>query len=164
MKFFSAAVLLLSFGHVSSFSITTPSSTSTCRGSPLFMGRAAAVREKTKSKTDAKKAKVNALYGKKIIMAVKQGGPDPDANRALGELIKQAKTNSVPVDVSFVSIFLRSSLAVPSKVITHMFIAGIEYYPSHQKGFGSKYCQLFRIYLRGLWIWRCLHGNQRSYG
>uniref|UniRef100_A0A7S2WDJ1 Transcriptional regulatory protein n=1 Tax=Eucampia antarctica TaxID=49252 RepID=A0A7S2WDJ1_9STRA len=67
-------------------------------GSALFMGRAAAVREKTKSKTDAIKAKTNGIYGKKIIMAVKQGGPDPDANRALGDLIKQAKANSVPVD------------------------------------------------------------------
>ena len=38
------------------------------RLSPLCMGRAAAVREKTKSKTDAKKAKTNAIYGKKIIM------------------------------------------------------------------------------------------------
>ena len=100
MKFFSTAVLLFSVGQVSSFSITSPSSTTPARGSPLFMGRAAAVRAATKSKTDAKKAKVNALYGKKIIMAVKQGGPDPDANRALAELIKQAKTNSVPVDVS----------------------------------------------------------------
>ena len=69
--------------------------------SPLFMGRAAAVRAATKSKTDAKKAKTNAVYGKKIIMAVKQGGsPDPNANRALADIIKQAKANSVPVDVS----------------------------------------------------------------
>jgi len=30
------------------------------------MGRAAAVRAATKSKTDAKKAKTNALYGKKV--------------------------------------------------------------------------------------------------
>ena len=68
---------------------------------PLFMGRAAAVRAATKSKTDAKKAKTNAVYGKKIIMAVKQGGsPDPNANRALADIIKQAKANSVPVDVS----------------------------------------------------------------
>lgn len=67
--------------------------------SPLFMGRAAAVRAATKSKTDAKKAKMNAVYGKKIIMAVKQGGSaDPNANRALNELIRQAKANSVPVD------------------------------------------------------------------
>lgn len=62
------------------------------------MGRAAAVREKTKSKTDAKKAKTNAVYGKKIIMAVKQGGPEPEANRALADIIKQAKVNNVPAD------------------------------------------------------------------
>merc|ERR1719223_1675517 len=40
-----------------------------------------------------------AVYGKKIIMAVKQGGsPDPNSNRMLGDIIKQAKANSVPVD------------------------------------------------------------------
>ena len=33
---------------------------------PLKMGRAAAVRAATKSKTDAKKAKTNALFGKKV--------------------------------------------------------------------------------------------------
>lgn len=71
------------------------------------MGRAAAVRAATKGKTDAKKAKVNAYYGKKIIMAVKQGGSsDPVANRQLGELIKAAKNNSVPMDVSSFSYFL----------------------------------------------------------
>jgi YebC/PmpR family DNA-binding regulatory protein len=63
------------------------------------MGRAAAVREKTKGKTDARKAKTNASFGKKIIQAVKQGGsPDPNANRALGELIRLAKNANVPVD------------------------------------------------------------------
>ena len=66
---------------------------------PLDMGRAAAVRASTKAKTDQKKAKTNAAYGKKIIMAVKEGGsPDPVANRALADLIKQAKANSVPID------------------------------------------------------------------
>ncbi len=65
------------------------------------MGRAAAVRAATKAKTDMKKAKTNAIFGKKIIMAVKSGGsPDPVANRALGDIIKQAKANNVPVDVS----------------------------------------------------------------
>jgi hypothetical protein len=62
--------------------------------SPLCMGRAAAVRAATKGKTDAKKAKVNGAFGKRIIMAVKQGGsPDPNANRALNDVIKQAKAN-----------------------------------------------------------------------
>jgi YebC/PmpR family DNA-binding regulatory protein len=68
------------------------------RLSPLWMGRAAAVREKTKSKTDGKKAKTNAIFGKRIIMCVKQGGPDPNSNRALGELIKIAKGQNVPVE------------------------------------------------------------------
>jgi YebC/PmpR family DNA-binding regulatory protein len=63
------------------------------------MGRAAAVRAATKAKTDMKKAKTNAVYGKKIIMAVKEGGsPDPNANRLLATVIKEAKMNSVPVD------------------------------------------------------------------
>lgn len=69
------------------------------RTSPLFMGRAAAVREKTKGKTDLRKAKTNAIFGKKIIMAVKVGGSaSTDANRFLAEVIKQAKANNVPVD------------------------------------------------------------------
>ena len=57
--------------------------------------------EEAESSADAKKAKTNAMFGKKIIMAVKQGGsPDPNANRSLADVIKQAKANSVPVDVS----------------------------------------------------------------
>lgn len=68
---------------------------------PLFMGRAAAVRAATKAKTDAKKAKTNAIFGKKVIMAVKNGGgPDPEANTLLRDVLKAAKANSVPVDVS----------------------------------------------------------------
>lgn len=74
--------------------VASPSTSTTA----LF-GRAAAVRAATKGKTDAKKAKTNALYGKKIIMAVKQGGStDTNANRALAEVIKAAKANSVPVE------------------------------------------------------------------
>ena len=70
------------------------------RVGPLF-GRAAAVRAATKSKTDLKKAKTNALYGKKIIMAVKAGGsPNLDSNKQLADVVKQAKANNVPVDVS----------------------------------------------------------------
>lgn len=69
------------------------------RLTPLFMGRAAAVRAATKAKTDAKKAKTNAVFGKKIIMAIKDGGSaDPNANRQLFDVIKQAKANSVPMD------------------------------------------------------------------
>ena len=105
MKLLFVSVLLLS--NVNGFTpsnLVAPSGieqaqTHNSRVSPLFMGRAAAVRAATKSKTDAKKAKTNAVFGKKIIMAVKQGGsPDPNSNRMLGDIIKQAKANSVPVD------------------------------------------------------------------
>lgn len=107
MQFLTAvSVFTLMISSVSSFSVyphgaVLPTCQHTSRLSPLFMGRAAAVRAATKGKTDAKKAKTNALYGKKIIMAVKQGGPDPNANRALYDLMKQAKANSVPIDVSY---------------------------------------------------------------
>ena len=85
-------------GRSAGTTTTTPAAETT-RLSPLFMGRAAAVRASTKAKTDLKKAKTNALYGKKLIMAVKEGGsPDPNANRKLFDLIKQAKANSVPMD------------------------------------------------------------------
>jgi len=68
-------------------------------GSALYMGRAAAVRAATKTKTDGRKAKTNAAFGKKIIMAVKNGGSaDPVANRSLADVIKQAKTNNVPTE------------------------------------------------------------------
>lgn len=74
---------------------------SSCRQlqTPLCMGRAAAVRASTKAKTDGRKAKINAVFGKRIIMAVKEGGSaDPNANRALFDVMKQAKANSVPID------------------------------------------------------------------
>jgi len=106
----SLTALLCSCPQTTAFSplsgISTPSTlqqqhASRTTSSPLFMGRAAAVREKTKGKTDLKKAKTNAIFGKRIIMAVKAGGSaSTDANRALAEIIKQAKANNVPVDVS----------------------------------------------------------------
>ena len=63
------------------------------------MGRAAAVRAATKAKTDGAKAKNNARFAKKIIMAVKAGGADPDKNRALGQVMADAKVANVPKDV-----------------------------------------------------------------
>jgi YebC/PmpR family DNA-binding regulatory protein len=81
------------------FTVTPQTQVPTTTSTQLDMGRAAAVRASTKAKTDLRKAKTNAIFGKKIIMAVKQGGsPDPNANRALADVMKQAKAQSVPVD------------------------------------------------------------------
>lgn len=65
----------------------------------LFMGRAAAVRAATKAKTDGAKAKNNARFAKKIIMAVKAGGDNPEKNRALAQVIADSKVANVPKDV-----------------------------------------------------------------
>jgi hypothetical protein len=97
-----ASVSILLSHDASAFSIHTnaPKTQSPARLSPLFMGRAAAVRAATKAKTDGRKAKINALYGKRIIMAVKNGGgsADLEANSLLKDVVKQAKSNSVPVE------------------------------------------------------------------
>ena len=103
----SLTALICSYTETSAFLTTPPGVANTVtscpsiRTSPLFMGRAAAVRANTKAKTDMKKTKTNALFGKKIVMAVKAGGsPSTEANRLLAEVVKQAKANNVPVDVS----------------------------------------------------------------
>lgn len=67
--------------------------------SVLFMGRAAAVRAATKAKTDGAKAKKNNLFAKRLIIAVKAGGPDPEVNRQLGQVISDAKAAQVPKDI-----------------------------------------------------------------
>ena len=90
-----AAALLLS--SVQGFTFT--SSVHRQRCSTLFMGRAAAVRAATKAKTDGAKAKNNARYAKKIIMAVKAGGPDTEKNRELAQVIAESKVANVPKDV-----------------------------------------------------------------
>mmetsp|Transcript_27235 Transcript_27235/g.58288 ORF Transcript_27235/g.58288 Transcript_27235/m.58288 type:complete len:283 (+) Transcript_27235:351-1199(+) len=93
------ALLCAETSAFSPLSGTPSTSQHASRTSPLFMGRAAAVRANTKAKTDLKKAKTNALFGKKIIMAVKAGGSaSTDSNRQLAEVVKQAKANNVPVD------------------------------------------------------------------
>lgn len=51
-----------------------------------------------KEKTDAQKASVFTKIGKEIAIAVKEGGPDPNSNSRLRDLIAKAKDNNVPND------------------------------------------------------------------
>ena len=51
-----------------------------------------------KEKTDAQKAKVFTKIGKEIAIAVRAGGPDPNVNRKLKDLIAKAKSCNVPND------------------------------------------------------------------
>ncbi|MBQ3049053.1 MAG: YebC/PmpR family DNA-binding transcriptional regulator [Oscillospiraceae bacterium] len=52
--------------------------------------------KKKKEKTDGQKAKIFTKVGREITVAVKEGGPDPDANGKLRDLIAKAKASNVP--------------------------------------------------------------------
>ena len=51
-----------------------------------------------KEKNDAKKGKVFTVIGREIVMAVKAGGPDPNNNSKLRDVIAKAKANNMPND------------------------------------------------------------------
>ncbi len=49
-----------------------------------------------KEKSDAAKAKIFTKIGKEMAVAIKAGGPDPNSNSKLRDLIAKAKANNVP--------------------------------------------------------------------
>ena len=51
-----------------------------------------------KEKSDAAKAKIFTKIGKEMAVAIKAGGPDPNNNARLRDLIAKAKANNVPND------------------------------------------------------------------
>ena len=65
----------------------------------VMMGRKFENNKVKMAKTAAANAKKSSYIGKKIKVAVKAGGPDPDANRALGLIIKEAQALNVKRDI-----------------------------------------------------------------
>ena len=51
-----------------------------------------------KEKNDAAKGKMFTMIGKEIVVAVKEGGPNPDNNSKLRDVIAKAKANNMPND------------------------------------------------------------------
>jgi len=51
-----------------------------------------------KEKSDSKRGKVFSKLGRELAIAVKQGGPDPEANGKLRDVIAKAKTENMPND------------------------------------------------------------------
>lgn len=51
-----------------------------------------------KSKTDAQRAKIFTKLGREIQVAVREGGPDPETNSRLKDVIAKAKANNMPND------------------------------------------------------------------
>ena len=51
-----------------------------------------------KSKTDAARSKVFTKLGRELTQAVKEGGPNPESNSKLKDVIAKCKANNVPND------------------------------------------------------------------
>ena len=51
-----------------------------------------------KEKNDAKRGKIFTVIGREIAVAVKEGGPDPNNNSKLRDVIAKAKANNMPND------------------------------------------------------------------
>lgn len=51
-----------------------------------------------KEKNDAAKGKIFTRIGKELMIAVKEGGPDPNNNSKLRDIIAKAKSNNMPND------------------------------------------------------------------
>jgi len=49
-----------------------------------------------KQKTDAQKGKIFTKIGREIAIVVKQGGPDPEVNSKLKDVIAKAKAANMP--------------------------------------------------------------------
>ena len=54
--------------------------------------------KRKKEATDAAKGKIFTKIGREITVCVKEGGPDPNNNAKLRDLIAKAKSNNVPND------------------------------------------------------------------
>ncbi len=54
--------------------------------------------KRKKEATDAVKAKIFTKIGREMIVCIKEGGADPNANSKLRDLIAKAKSNNVPND------------------------------------------------------------------
>jgi YebC/PmpR family DNA-binding regulatory protein len=62
------------------------------------MGRAFEFRKARKMKRWSKMAKTFTRIGKDIVMVVKEGGPDPDTNARLRQIMQNAKAANMPKD------------------------------------------------------------------
>ena len=87
--------LLLLAAHCSSLHVARAAS----RSSTIVMGRKFENNKLKMAKTALAYAKKASYIGKKIAMAVKAGGPDPDSNRALGLVIKEAQALNVKREI-----------------------------------------------------------------
>ena len=51
-----------------------------------------------KEKTDAQRGKIFTKLGRELMVAIKEGGPDPESNSKLRDVIAKCKSNNMPND------------------------------------------------------------------
>ncbi len=54
--------------------------------------------KRKKEKTDSKRGKAFTKIGRELAVAVKEGGPDPNSNSRLKDIIAKARANNMPQD------------------------------------------------------------------
>lgn len=69
-----------------------------------------------KEKNDAAKGKIFTVIGREIAVAVKEGGPDPDNNGKLRDVIAKAKANNMPMIRS--SVVSKKQQVILTQLIT----------------------------------------------
>ena len=86
-----------------------------------------------KGKADAARGKIFTKLGRELLIAVKQGGPDPAGNSKLKDVIAKCKANNMPNDTINNAIKKASGSNENYELVTA--------YPDLEKGFsaGCKY-------------------------
>ena len=90
------------------------------------MGRAFEFRKARKMKRWSKMSKTFTRIGKDIIIAVKEGGGDPNTNARLRQIMQNAKTANMPKDN-----ILRAIKKASSKDVKHYEEISLEGYAAH---------------------------------
>mgnify|MGYP003953319039 CR=1 FL=1 len=90
------------------------------------MGRAFEFRKARKMKRWSKMSKIFTRIGKDIIIAVKDGGPDPDTNSRLRQVMQNAKTANMPKEN-----VLRAIKKASSKDVVNYEEISLEGYAAH---------------------------------
>lgn len=80
-----------------------------------------------KERNDASKGKIFTKLGREIAVAVKEGGPDPNSNSHLKDIIAKAKSNNMPNDTIDRSI---KKAAGDANAVNYEFITYEGYGPS----------------------------------
>ena len=68
-----------------------------------------------KEKNDAAKGKIFTIIGKEIVVAVKEGGANPENNSKLRDVIAKAKANNMPNDT--IKTFSRGGSDVTGSIV-----------------------------------------------